>query len=238
MAIRHGRNLAIYVNGVDISGDLNEISPVSEQDMAEVATFGSLNHQAYAGLAKDSGTIQAIYNSTSAVVFQNLIQSASGYAMMMPFGSTRGNPIYCTNEINLKNNTMKSVVTDVNRATISFETVNYPFEAGVLLLQKYTDVASFTVGDSVDNSTSTLLGGAGYLQVFNCGSSGNIVVRILTSSTGLFAGEEATTATFVTISTSGTNRVSITGTIERYAKVTSNLGTATTATLAVGLVRY
>ncbi len=238
--ILHGRNLGIFVNGVDISGDLNEINPVSEMDMAEVATFGAVSHQAYAGLAKDSGTIQAIYNSTSAVVFQNLIQSASGYAMMIPFApTTAGSPVYCTNEINLKNNAMKSVVTDVNRATISFETVNYPFEAGTLIFPKLTTAGFATIlGGAVDNSTSTLRGGTGYLQVFNCGSSGDITVSIRTSSTGLFAGEQATTATFATVSTSGAKRVAITGTIERYTMVAGSVPAGSTATFAVGLVRY
>ena len=237
--IRHGRNLAIYVNGVDISGDLNEINPVSEMDMAEVDTFGSLNHQAYAGLAKDSGTIQAIYNSTSAVVFQNLIQSASGYGMMIPFApTTNGSPVYCTNAINLKNNAMKSVVTDVNRATIAFETVNYPFEAGTLIVPKRTNTTASSV---VDNSTSTLIGGAAYLQMFACGSSGTITLSVLSSSTGTFAGEEATTATFATVSSSGTpgtQRIAISGTIQRYAIMASSIVGATTATYAIGLVRY
>ncbi len=233
MVIRHGRNLGIYVNGVDISGDLNEINPVSEMDMAEVATFGAVNHQSYAGLAKDSGTIQAIYNSTEATVFQNLVQSASGYAMMIPFApTTAGSPVYCTNAINLKNNAMKSVVTDINRATVSFETVNYPFEAGKLLFPKATSSTAATI---VDNSTSTPIGGAGYLQVFNVITT--LGVRILTSSTGAFAGEQTTTCSFTTASGAETQRVAVTGTIERYATLALTVA-GLYPTFAVGLVRY
>lgn len=238
MAIRHGRNLAIYVNGVDISGDLNEINPVSEMDMAEVATFGALNHQAYAGLAKDSGTIQAIYNSTEATIFQNLVQASTGYGAMILFQSiapftssnTTWPTVYCAGEINLKSNSMKSIVTDINRATISFETKNYPFEPGKLI---YYGSAS-TVAPIQDNGGSTLNGGAAYLQALAVGTTLN--AKVLTSSTGAFAGEEATSATFATATTTGAQRVAISGTINRYSIVSISVVGVTT--FAVGLVRY
>ena len=233
--IRHGRNLAIYVNGVDISGDLNEINSISEQDMADVATFGAINHQAYPGLAKDSGTIQAIYNSTGATIFEGLIQNATGYGMMICFASTAGSAVYSTNSILLKNNAMKSIVSDVNRATVTFETQNYPFEAGSLLFPK---AATATTNVSIlDNLTSTLIGGVGYVQVFSVGSSGNFTPRIETSSTNEWLGEHHTIAVFSTSATATAKRTAISGTIERYNRCGWNI-TASTATFAVSLVRY
>uniref|UniRef100_A0A6M3LSG1 Putative tail protein n=1 Tax=viral metagenome TaxID=1070528 RepID=A0A6M3LSG1_9ZZZZ len=238
MPIRHGRNAAIYVNGSDISGDLNSINPKSEQDLADVTTFGKKGYTYYPGLAKDSGTIEAIYDDTEKAVFEGLIQAATGYSMMIAFGQSLGDPALVANEISLISNGVKSIVTDVNRASISFDVDSRPFESCKLLSAGKQTVAAVSTGDgtTLDNVTSTpTTGGAGYLQILGM-TDGTLTVTIETSSTGAFAGEEATTATFAVASTTGTERVAITGTIERYARP-SWVNTGTTAYFALALKR-
>jgi len=239
MSLRHGRNVSIYVNGSDISGDANEINPVSEQELADVTAFGNVGHTLYPGLAKDSGSIQVLYNDTEKAVFEGLRQTDPGYAMMIAFGQSLGDPAYATNEIMLMNNSMKSVVTDVNRATINFDVDNYPFQPGVLLSsgKQTVGVASTGQNASINNgSASATTGGAAYLQVFSVGA-GTLTVTVQTSSTGAFGGEQATTATFTAASTSGTQRVAITSQIYQYARA-AWVSTVSTASFALALVRY
>ena len=232
--IRHGRNVNIWINGVDISGDCNEINPTSEQDLADVTTFGALGHTSYPGLAKDKGVIQALYNDTEKAVFEGLRGTDPGYGMVIAFGKILGDPAYACNEVMLISNVYKSVVTDVNRATINFDVDNYPFEPCTMLTAgKYTLVGAST-GDGVAvnfNSASGTTGGAAYLQVFSV-AGGTLTTRIETSSTGAFAGEEATTAQFASASTSGTQRVNITSQFYQYARV-SWIGPASSFAIAL-----
>ena len=239
MAIRHGRNAGIYVNGVDISGDLNAVSAESEQELADITTFGHIGHSSYPGLARDSGTIEALYNSTEKTVFEGMIQLTPSYAMMLAFGQALGDPAYATEEIMLKSNSMKSVVTDINKASFSFDVDNYPFEESKLLSTGKQTVAAASTGQgtTLDNgSASGTTGGAGYLQVFSV-TGGTLTISIQTSSTGTFGVETATTATFSAASTSGTERKAVSTQIYRYARA-AWVATGSTCSFALALKRY
>ena len=217
MGLRHGRNIQIYINGVDLTGSLNEINPTSEQELADVSTFGNVGHCFYPGLAKDSGTITGLYTDVERAVFEGMIQISPSYAMMLAFGSAYGDPAYAINEVMLKSNSIKSVVTDINRISFGFDIDNYPFEECKLLSQGKQTWNISQSGNTIDNSSSSLIGGAAYLQIFSV-STGTLTLKIISSSTGIFSGEEVTTASFAAASTSGTQRIVISGTIERYCR--------------------
>lgn len=236
MTLRHGRNCGLYLNGVDISGDLNEVNPTSEQELADVSVFGNVGHSFYPGLAKDSGTISGVYSSTSQTVINALRQTDPGYDMMITFGSTIGDPAYCCGEVMLMNHSIKSVVTDVNRISFNFDVDNYPFEPCTMLTAGIytTGVASTGDGTSVNLvSASGTTGGAGYLHVFSV-TGGTLTVHIETSSTGAFGGEEATTCTFTAASSSEAQRVAITSQYYQYARV-SWVGATSTASFACAI---
>ena len=214
--LRHGRNAHIYLQGVDLSGDCNSIKSDSAQDLADVTTFGTSTtgtkaHTFYPGLGKDSGTIEALGNwntTTGYDRFEALVQAvpASTAGMMICWGNSSGTPAVAAQEVQLSNHNTKTVVTDVNRISYEFSTSNGPFQDCILLEQKKTVTATGD-GTSSDNTTSSLLGGAGYAQIFTVGSSGTLTLTMETSSTGAFAGEEATTATFLAASSSEAQRI-------------------------------
>lgn len=240
MALRHGRNARIYLNGVDISGDLNTVSPTSEQDLGDISVFGHIGHSFYPGLAKDVATIDGLYNSTERTVIEAMVQLSTSYAMMIGFGQTRGDPAYAANEVALKSNSIKSVVTDVNRVSVNLEASKYPFEPGVLLTAGIQTVAAASTGQGtqVDHgSASGTTGGAAYLQVFSVVTPGTLTVSLQTSSTGAWAGEQATSATFAAASTNGTERVALSSQLNRYARA-AWVNTASTASFALSLTRY
>lgn len=243
MTLKHGRNCSIFLNGVDISGDLNEVNPTSEQELADVTTFGCVGHTFYPGLAKDTGTISGMYSSTSQTVINALRQTDPGYGMMIAFGQSIGDPAYCCNEVMLMNHSIKSVVTDVNRISFNFDVDNYPFEPGFLLTAGKDNIVGFLgVGTTVNTGYETLSSsrGAAYFQFFGSSTGGSVTVSIQSSSTGAFAGEQNTTCTFAATSdwkTGSTQRVAISTTIHQYARCAWT-DTASGSTIAVALVKY
>jgi len=244
MTLLHGRNVRVYVNGSDISGDLNTVTPISEQDLNDITTFGHVGYSSYPGLGKDSVTMDSIFNTAARAVAEALIQNtATGYGMMVAYGNTSGQPAYATGDIILKSNAMKTVVSDVNRASMAFETLNYPFENCILLSEglQAVGVASTGDGTAINNaSASATTGGAAYLQVMSI-VGGILTVHVEQSSTGAFALEEATTCTFAAASSSETQRIAITSQIEQYARVSwaaTPASTASTASFVMALKRY
>lgn len=243
MAVIHGRNAQIYFNGVNISGDLNTITPHNEQELNDITTFGQVGHTFYPGLYKTTGTIEAIYNSTSADVFKALLQTEPGYAMMIAMTPSVGTAAYATNECMLIENNIKSVVTDVNRVSFNFDVDNYPFEQSAMLTAGIYTVAASSTGDyasSVNNgSASATTGGAAYLQIMSITSTaGTLTVHIEQSATGAFAGEETTTCTFAAASTTGTQRIALTSQIAAYGRVSWANAGAATCSFACALARY
>jgi hypothetical protein len=231
MSLKHGRNVKIYMNGVDLSGDINEVSPTSEQDMGDITVAGDIGHTLYPGMANDKLTIQALYNNTEYTLVESMVGDPDGLGMLIAFGNQLGVSAYGANEVMYMSNSMKTVVTDVNRATLNFDIDNYPFEPCLLLSSGAQPVGA---ASSADGSTVDLLvaaattGGAAYLQVLAL-SAGTLTVKVETSATGAFAGEEATSATFAAASSAEAQRVGITGTFGRYTRATwaASAGTAT-----------
>ncbi len=243
MTLRHGRNCGIYINGVDLSGDVNAVTVQSEQELADVTTFGQIGHTLYPGLAKDSGTIEALYNSTSAAVFNAMLQIHPSYPMMITFGQALGDPAYGVGEAMLNNHSIKSVVSDVNRVSFTFDVDNYPFEKSIMLttgIQAVISNSTFQYLTAVNaGSASGTTGGAGYLQVMSVVGT-PLAVIISHSSTGAYAGEQTNIIAFISASTSGGQRIATSSQIQPYTRIAYSVATGTggACTFAVALTRY
>ena len=240
MVLMHGRNTAIYINGVDLSGELNAITPMSEQDMHDITVFGYLGNSIYPGLAKDTATIEGLYTNTERAVFEGMVQISTGYGMMVFYdktAATTGHPAHACNEVMLKSNSIKSVVTDVNRISVSLSTINRPFEHCVMLTSGIaTGATATTAGPIVDmKSTSATTGGAAYAQITHVGSTGPVTLIVQQSSTGAFALEETTLCTFTAASSAEAQRIAFTSQAFQYVRYKISAITATTASYAVAL---
>ena len=240
MALAHGRNANIYINGVDLSGELNMITPLSEQELNNVTVFGHLGYTNYPGLSKDRATIEGLYTDTERNVFEGMIQISTGYGAMIFYeatAATTGSLAHACKEVMLANNSIKSVVTDVNRVSVSLTSINNPFEKCVMLTDRIeTSTSNATVGSTVDmKSASATTGGAGYAQITNVGSTGNATLKIQQSSTGAFAGEQTDLVTFTGASSSETQRIAFTSQAFQYVRYAFTGLTATTCSYAIAL---
>lgn len=62
MAKLHGRHTRIYLNGIDLSGDINSFEPGYAADTAEVSGFGDSTKKYVVGLADPALRIQGLFN--------------------------------------------------------------------------------------------------------------------------------------------------------------------------------
>ena len=133
---KHGRNAAIYMNGVDISGDLNTITPTTEVELANATVFGSVGHRELPGLFKDSITVEGLLDDAALGVTTALVQASPGYSLMILYGQTLGAPAVAVNECMLKNLETPGVVKDINKIKFSLDVDNYPAEPCLVLSGK------------------------------------------------------------------------------------------------------
>ena len=64
----HGRHTRIYLNGYDLSGDINNFEPGYAADTAEVSGFGDDTKKYVVGLADPALRIQGLFNDGSAQI--------------------------------------------------------------------------------------------------------------------------------------------------------------------------
>jgi len=107
-------------------------------------------------------------------------------------------------------------------------------EIGVVLQPKVT-VTTSTNGASLDNSASSANGIMGFLHIF--AADGTATITIEESSDDGAGDAFATVLSFTQISGISSQRVAITGTVERYLRAVITLGTATSVTAAVTVAR-
>ncbi|KKL26194.1 hypothetical protein LCGC14_2397700, partial [marine sediment metagenome] len=68
MGKMHGRHTRIYLNGYDLSGDINSFEPGYAADTAEVSGFGDDTKKYVVGLADPALRIQGLFNDGSAQI--------------------------------------------------------------------------------------------------------------------------------------------------------------------------
>ncbi len=208
MAITHGRNAVVLLNGINISGDLNMVNPKSINELIPYATFGVTGYKQAPGLAKDEVSFDALFNSTSVDIVNSLTQLAStGYQMMVLQGNAVGGMAYAANQVKLKKHEVKSVVRDINRYSASFETEDIPFAPSNLLTTGIETLTGSGQETSIDGGAASADGAEAYLQAISV-TGGTLTIVVQTSSTGA---AWTAWAGFTVTASSGAERLSATG---------------------------
>ncbi len=235
MAIVHGKNAKVLLNGVDISGDLNTITPKMSNNLVDYATFGVIGYKHLPGLGEDEVSFEALYNSTSYNIVNTLKGlTSTGYQMIVVLGSTAAVPAFAADQVKVKSQSVKSIVTDINRYSANFVTDNLPFDQCKLLSAGIETVIANGQGASLDNGASTNAGANAYLQVTQV-SIATFTASIQTSPDNL---TWTTTGTFLAVSTGNTytERINFASTVDRYIRAAYL--TTSMATFALAFARY
>lgn len=243
MALQGGMGDALYVDGLDLSGDIGSLSsircPLALQDTTSI----NLSAMRRLPLLRDGGIdFTSFWNPGAAADTAHTALKTlptTDRSVQYCRGTTRGNPAASM--------VGKQIGYDGTRAADGSFLLNtaalanaYGLDWGSQLTAgKDTQVAAGN-GTSIDQTTvSTAFGWAMYLQVF--AFTGTSITLKVQDSANDSVWADLASATFTAASAVGSQRVSAgptsTATVRRYVRYVST-GTFSSATFAINFVRY
>lgn len=228
----------VYVNGHDISGDLNSIEPSPNQQVQDVTTFGSgVTGRAYVATLRDDAFAHSGFYSDDMVAGVEAIlgplKGSTAVVLLWPAGDTAGRRGWGGDAAVLDTGGPVSAVGSV--VTVQH---GYKVSGGADLLvsleakQQITGTGSAQVTTSVDNGAGSANGGYAYFQVFAADATPGIANFKLEHSA-----DDSSWATLATgtLTGQGAERIAIVGTINRYVRrtITATSGKHVTLQTAV-----
>jgi len=211
----------LYIQGTDASGYLNEVGHDGTIDKAEVTNLLSVGKQYIPGEPDSTVSTDGFFDgnvSTDSLSFSYFIESLKGLqtnVLYLPQGDALGNFGYSAQgfltKVSIKTNT-----TDAGKNSLEFQN-STGLERGIVLHKNQTEAAAGnTVGQ--DNTTSSLLGGAGYLHVFSVsGTSTPTLTAKIQHSPDNSAWTDLIAFTNATLAQTS-QRATVAGTINRYTR--------------------
>jgi len=242
MAKSSGLNVRLYVEGNDLSGDANSLSTVGyTNSLYDIATLDSTAQKRLMGpvdgtlgvngwFDNRSGGIHPIFTSNSGKL------PTADQNVLVPMGASVGDPscAFVSKEADYNVESGSGAAVSVS-STFPIASGVGP-EFGVMLTAFAATQSSAGSGTVFDSGASSSNGAAGILQLFSL-ASGSVTVNIQESTTS--GGSYTNFMTFSTVAAAGAptaERVTMTGTVQRYIKVVTT-GTFSNAEIAVGLTR-
>lgn len=238
-----GDHTQVLVGGYELTGDSFRLVLSDGVDMHDVTAFGDAVHrfipgQRMAGI-EHGGYLNSAAAQSHPVLKSGVFEGVVSVLLGQNIAPVVGDPTFSLGTLQGQYQTMPERGTFV------------PFSArfankgelggwGVALAVPISFTNS-TNGTSVDNGASSANGGAAFLHVLQAAASDTYAITIEGSSSGAFAGEQTTLATFtLNASALGSQRVSVGGTIPRYTrwKAVRTGSAGNTVKIAVSLVRF
>jgi len=217
MAFRHGKSAAVFYNGTNLTSYLNEASVSNSVETAETTTFGN-DAKTYVTGLKD-GTISAagMFDGSASAVDQTLTNTlgatAADVITYAPDGAVIGRRSYSA-AVRETSYEVTSPVGDVVAVSLEVQA-----DGGVnpgYLLGAATTVAASGVGTSIDNTTSST-DGVGYVHFYSNSRDGSSTFKVQHSSdNSTFV--DLITFTSVSASTTGGERIAVSGAVNRYVR--------------------
>jgi hypothetical protein len=242
MALYHGKDLRLYIGGYDVSPLTAACGLSIEVDQAEYAVADGISgYHSLPGIPKSDLSLDAIFDDNYMGIFNTLwgLQEVNnvpgGLPVMVLFGSTVGNRAYGAAYCELQSYPWKSVVKDVNRFTGKLHIDSLPWDESSLAYPKTLTAADGT-GTVIDNTTTSANGLTAYLQVFACGGSDALVVKVQTATDAIFT-TPVDKLTFTTANGITSERKTTSGTIQRYLRVSWSASSYTSTSFAVIIKR-
>lgn len=234
MAKQSGLGDNLYIDGVDLSGDVGAVGRVSGgPSLLDVTGIDKSGHERIGGLRDGSVVFTSYFNPARAHPKLNDLPTGD-VQLMYCRGTSLGSPAAAL--------IAKQIGYDGERGddgSFTFEVEalanGYGLEWGrQLTAGKRTDTAA-TNGSSIDDSAASSHGLQAYLQVFAFTGT-SATVKIQQSSDNGAGDAWADVASFLAATGVGGQRITAAGSVERYLRVVTT-GTFTSITFAVVVVR-
>ncbi len=249
---QHGKGSKVYLDEFDMSAYLNSTDVTHTQDTAETTVYGASSRSFIASQASGTlsfgGLIDATNTAgTSDKEFEAILGSATHPVLTVAIeGGTIGNRAVIA-RANETSYTMATPVADVNSLTADFQCSADPannVEFGVASAVQLTTGASIAHGSlgalsSVDNGASSANGGAAVLHVpTNTVGGGATTIKVQHSANNS-SWADLISFTAVGASTITSQLSAVTGTVNRYLRVTaSTAGSSGAITFMVSFARF
>ena len=237
MAFSYGSAAKVYAGGYNLTTFLSSAGIPLAADTGEVSAFGSTAKAYIAGLKDGTFSAEGYYDGSASAV-DVVVSGALGVAdtvfCYLPAGDAVGAYGYGFLGID----TAYEVQTPVDGvAAVSMEAQASGGGERILSFHALGAEAASGTGTSMDNAAASSNGGSAYLQVTASSVLTSLDVIIQGSTTGAWAGEETTLASFTQITaTPGKERITFSGTVKRYLRAKWTL-VGTSATFFVGVNR-
>ena len=247
------KHVRAYVDGYDMSGYTVSVGGLSYgYDPNEIMCLTDSVKGAMPGKGVISiGNINGVMDNTATSSMHELFKAGADNPrdVMIPIGDraapVAGVPAFCA-QVN-QNTYMADITDGILTATLGLgnwdmraDTLAYPYPWGYLLHAKSARTAVNTSSGSNDNAAATSLGGYMMYQLFT-GSTGTVTIKVQDSTGGAWSDVEGLTSGALTNASTPASKVHVTTTatttIDRYTRWQIVLGTATTLTFALTLVR-
>jgi hypothetical protein len=233
----HGSNARIYVNGLDLSPDVDQATTSDEVELPERTAFGDHWKRYVAGAISD-GTVSleaffewAALPADDALTARAVLEAAMGQAdglwTFLPAGDGRGMPAVCVgaNGSSFETNAELGELVRLTAEAQASDGLAYS-----VVLHELAQETSDGSGQGVDNGAATSNGAVACLHVSETDGAATITVEH--SVDGSVWVELATFA--LADGYRGGQRQSVTGTVNRHLRATHDVDTSATYHLAVG----
>ena len=247
----HGKNSKVYLDEFDMSAYLNSTDISHTQDTAETTAYGATSRAFMPSQASGTLSFGGLYDAVTGAgssdkEFEAILGSTTTPLLTVAIdGGTIGNRAVIA-RANETSYTLASPVADINSVTADFQcsadpanNVDFGVASGVQLTTG-ASIAHGSLGNlaSVDNSASSANGGAAVLHVPTNTVDGNTTIKVQHSA------NDATWADLVTFTAVGASTITsqisaVTGTVNRYLRVTaSTAGSSGAITFMVSFARF
>jgi hypothetical protein len=241
MAKTNGLNCRLYVEGYDLSGDANSLSGLGyTNELLDVTTLDVSAKKRLIGTVDTEMSFDAWFDNAAS--HQHAVWSSNSGKLpttdqdiLIPMGSAVGDQFVGLIAKEGTYNVARSGGSAIS-ANATFSANGSTAEYGEMLTAFDDTHSSAGSGTVVDSGASSSNGGTGFLQLLSL-DSGSVTVNLqeATSSGGTYT-NFMTFSTVAAAAAPSAERLTNTGTVQRYIKVTTT-GTFSNAKIVVGFSR-
>jgi len=228
VAFKHGKNTRVLFNGSDLSCYFRDVSASRSVETAETTSFCTDGAKTYIvgledGTISASGMFDGDASAVDAVLAATLGADASDVISVFPEGLSIGK-VSMSAGVKRTSYEVASPVGDVVSASMEAQ-ADGGIDRGVTLAGAAAVTASGT-GTAQDNGASSANGGAGYLHVTANDRGGSTTLKVQHSADNV-TWVDLVTFTSVATNSTASQKVVVTGTVNRYLRASHAPGGST-----------
>lgn len=241
MAKQTGLGMKLYLQGMDMSGDVGSIQTLrTSLNPIDVTSIESSAMERIAGLRDGEITFNCFFNNADDETHDALAALPTTDVLCMVLtGTTAGSPVFCLTAKQINYDWSRNADGSMQGTVTLLASAGVPLEYAELLVAKTTH-ASAADETGIDFGSQTTAGAIGFLQHFSA-ASGTVEYDLEDSSDSTDGddGNWANLGAFSDVATpyaATAQRIAISGTVERWVRASTN-GTFTDAEFAMAFRR-